>query len=230
MRTYLFIMAVSITCGGGKGGEDASATESSTGEATSGLSGSDSDEAPTEASDSTPVTSTDTGPSGVTTGQASGMSESATADPTTLSTGGDEATGGESTGSNEATGGESTGAGAPQNATVDDGCAPDDGAALEFRIGVDAATCGSPWSGDQLRILLYQGDPLAPGVYPLDNGSGGATFDDGQGLVFGSSGTLTIDAWAEDAVAGSYEVTLEDNSVHSGSFVGPHCMTMPMCG
>lgn len=233
MRIYSLIMAISITCGGGKGGEDASATsgDESTGDPSHGSSGSE-ESTPTTGDDGPQGTGTGDD-AGVTTGPATSMG-STTADPGESTgddvTGGEEAsadTGGDST--SESTS-ESTGEGVPGNATVDDSCAPNDGAALEFRVGLDEASCGSPWSGDQLRLLVYQGAPLSPGVYPLDGIDGAAVFDGGDGLVFGSDGSLTIEAWTEEAVVGSYEVTLEDNSVHSGSFVGPHCLTMPMCG
>ena len=225
MRIYSLILAISITCGGGKGGEDASATsDGSTGEDPSGVASSGSEA-------STPTTGEDpqgTGTSddpGVTTGPATSLT-STTLDPSE-STGGDEETGGDSSSEGSS---ESTGPGAPENATVDDSCAPNDGAALEFRVGLDEASCGAPWSGDQLRLLVYLGAPLTPGVYPLDGGAGAAVFDGGDGLVFGTVGSLTIESWSDDAVVGSYEVTLEDRSMHSGSFVGPHCLTMPMCG
>lgn len=224
MRIYSLLMAISITCGGGKGGEDASATTG--GESTADPSGT------TGSSDATPTTgepppnTSSLSEASAETGPATTQSEGSTADPGASTGAGDTEDGDATAG----TSGDSTGEGVPEHATVDNSCAPDDGAALEFRVGLAEAVCGAPWSGDQLRLLVYQGAPLAPGVYPLDGGLGGATFDDGQGLVFGSSGSLTIESWAEDAVVGSYEVTLEDRSVHAGDFVGPHCATMPMCG
>lgn len=231
MRIYSLIMAISITCGGGKADD---ASETSDGETTGDPSGSSGSEESTPTTGEEPQgTGTEDDP-GSTTGPATSMTATSV-DPSGSTgeddvTGGEEATadtGGESSG--ESSGG-STGEGAPGNATVDDSCAPDDGAALEFRVGLDEASCGAPWSGDQLRLLVYQGAPLTPGVYPLDGSFGATVFDDGQGFVFGTVGSLTIEAWSEDAVVGSYEVTLEDRSMHSGSFVGPHCLTMPMCG
>jgi hypothetical protein len=233
MRIYSLIMAISITCGGGGKAEDASAGTDgeSSGDPSGGTSGAEAS-TPTTGEDP-PGTGTEEDPD-LTTGPATSQG-STTGDPG-MSTGEEDVTGGEEAtadtggGSTGESTGESTGGGAPGNASVDDSCAPDDGAALELRVGLDEASCGAPWSGDQLSLLVYQGAPLTPGVYPLDGGFGASVFDAGDGLVFGTVGSLTIESWSDEEVVGSYEVTLEDRSMHSGSFVGPHCLTMPMCG
>lgn len=231
MRIYSLIMAISFSCGGG-GKSDAGTAPEGTSEAmtddvATGLAAT-TNELPTTGE----------------TASAADTENGETGDPTTLTTSGttqastdssvsdtDTPITGEATAAEDTTGGETgTGGSAPDNAVVDDSCAPNDGAALEFRIGLDAAECGAAWTGGNLRVTLYQGGPLAPGVYPLDGGFGGASFEENQDLVFGGSGSLTIDEWTEEAVSGSYSLTFDDQSVRAGSFVGPHCLTMPMCG
>lgn len=230
IRFYSLIMAISISCGGGKAGDDASG--SSTGDTGVDPSGSSTDETPTTSSasastdDGTGTGASNSDPTPGTTGPATSVGETDTGT-------GEDATGpSETTGGPSSTGGTSTtGDGTVSTAAVDSACAPDDGPALEFRLGVDAAECGAPWSFEQLRILLWNGGPLAPGEYVLDGGNGFATYDDGMGMqASGMTGKIVIESWSDAEVVGSYDVTLDDQSVHFGNFVGPRCMTNPMCG
>lgn len=231
MRTYSFIMALSITCGGAKGDEalsttetEASTTELMTGGATSSLS----DATPTSTEDgetsvapgTTGTTASATDPEPETGTDPGTEAEDSTSSPVTSETGFETSAG---------TSGTETGE-AAQAATVEDSCAPNDGAALEFKIGAVEAVCGADLAAGGLRISLYLGDPLAPGVYALDGGMGLAVVEDGQEMKIGTSGAVTIDAWSEAEVVGSYEVTFEDQSVRAGAFVGPHCVTNPACG
>jgi hypothetical protein len=233
MRIYSLIMAVSITCGGGKGGEEVSTTQT-TGD-TEDPSGGES----TLGTGELPTTSE---AEGSTTGDPSGTSTASsvsdpgmTTGPATTQTGStDDESSSPSTDSGEDSTGPasetSTGEGPADLATVEDACAPDDGAAVELRVGLLAAECGADFVGDALRIFLYTGAPLSPGEYMLGDELGGAFFDDGQGMVFASEGAVVIEQWDEAAITGTYALTFDDQTVRAGAFVGPRCLTMPMCG
>ncbi len=117
------------------------------------------------------------------------------------------------------------------DATVDDSCAPDDGPALEFRLELSAPMCGAMWSGDVLRVMLYQGGPLAPGSYKLDGGMGFAWLQQGdQPPVTSETGTIVIDAWDGEMVSGSYMLPGLGVDVIEGTFAGPHCPAGGLCG
>lgn len=233
MRIYSLVMAISITCGGSKGGEDGSATQT-TG-ATEDSSGGETSVGTSELPTTGGLEESTAGPSGTGTGTASASEPGTTTGPATTQA---ESTGGETSSPSSDSGEDSTGPAsdtstgeAPADlAAVEDACAPNDGAALELRVGLVAAECGAEFVGDTLRISLYVGAPLTPGEYVLGNGFGGATFDDGQGMVFASQGTVVIEQWDEAAVVGTYEVTFDDQTVRSGAFAGPHCDTNPPCG
>ena len=90
------------------------------------------------------------------------------------------------------------------------------------------AVCAAPWAVDALRIMLYQGGPLAPGVYMLDGGNGFAWLQQGDMPPETSNvGALTIEAWDGEQVSGSY--SLPEFGL-AGSFVGPHCAGGGLCG
>lgn len=121
--------------------------------------------------------------------------------------------------------------GAPStDATVVGSCAPDDGPALEFRLLLAAPVCGADWSGVTLRVMLFQGGPLAPGDYTLDGGKGFAWVqEEGQPEEVSTDGTITIDGWDGDVVTGSYSLAFE-GFVIDGEFAGPTCPGGVVCG
>lgn len=143
---------------------------------------------------------------------------------------------GSSTGATEPTGSAATDAtsggasGVP--AKYSDGCAPDDGAAVDFSIGIAERACAADFGADaaMLRITLFQGATLPPGVYALDGGKGSVSYDNGMGVVGGSSGTLTIVEAVADGVVGSYDVTLSDTTQLSGEFLAIYCPQDVICG
>jgi hypothetical protein len=238
MRIYSLIMSISISCGSGKGNEDVSGgqtTSETIGETTLDPSGpATATETPTTGvPDPDPSTDTSMTTTTTTAAPSTGPGDTTEADASSTGTVSESATDteddGQSTGSS---GGESSAGetGGEQNvAKVNDECAPDDGAALEFQIGVDMPGCGGSFVGD-LRIRVYQGAPLVPGDYPIDLANGIAVFNDGSGELLSESGTLTIDGWRGSEVSGSYQVVFEDQSVAAGLFVAEHCLTMPLCG
>lgn len=236
MRIYSLIMSISISCGSGKGNDEVSGGQTST--ETVGESTADPGtftETPTTSTDDTIADPSTTGTSETSMTAAPSTGSSSTPGETTeaedSSTGpasaSDTDTDGESTGSGGSTSGET--GGEQHVAKVNNECAPDDGAALEFQIGVDMPGCDGSFVGD-LRIRVYQGAPLTPGDYPIDLANGIAVFDDGTGEKLSESGTLTIDGWRGSEVSGSYQVVFQDQSVAAGLFVAEHCMTMPLCG
>lgn len=197
--------------------DSGSATAASTGSSSAASSG----EMPTTGSPATSEASTDAGSTGA--GGTTEASASSTGATSATSGGTDEP--GSTGGSSGETAGSPTG-----DATVDDSCAPNDGPALEFRLELSAPMCGATWSGDVLRVMLYQGGPLAPGVYMLA-GNGFASLEQGgQPPVTSESGTITIDAWAGDMVSGSYMLPGLTPEVIAGSFAGPHCPGGGLCG
>ena len=165
-----------------------------------------------------PVTGGDSGSSGPgSTGEATGSSGDAS--------GASDESGGTATGGGVDMGGAKFG-----DATVDDSCAPDDGPALEFRLRLPAAVCGTDWSGDVVRAMLFQGGPLAPGDYPLGGGAGFGWWQQGDLPPESSSeGTITIDSWEGDMVTGSYTLTFA-GAVLEGEFAGPRCPPDGLCG
>jgi len=125
-----------------------------------------------------------------------------------------------------------TGGGSGVPAKYSDGCAPTDGAAVDFSIGIAERSCMADFGEDaaMLRISLYQGATLPPGVYTLDGGKGSVSYDAGKGEVVGNSGTLTIVEAVADGVIGSYEVTLSDMTKLSGDFAAIYCPQDVLCG
>jgi hypothetical protein len=117
--------------------------------------------------------------------------------------------------------------------TYGQACAPDDGAAVEFKIGLALRECSAdfPQGAAILRIVLFQGVPLAPGVYNLDGGEGSAYYDDGDGMpMTGDIGVVTITDMTADGLVGSYDVTLTDNTQLAGSLDALYCPVDVACG
>lgn len=120
---------------------------------------------------------------------------------------------------------------APGDASVHDSCAPNDGPALEFRLELDAATCEAGWVDEQLRVMIFQGGPLAPGEYSLaQNGFASLQPKGVQDPVTTNDGTLTIVSWDDGGVTGSYTLTFPNAEVREGAFAGPYCPGNVPCG
>lgn len=185
--------------------------------------GSSSGPEPTTASDVTGEMST-TEPVAPSTGEVSTGEVSTTTEVSTSGTG--EETFADTTG--ESSTGEPT---APGDASVHDSCAPNDGPALEFRLALDAATCEAGWADEQLRVMIFQGGPLAPGEYSLAQGGFASLQPKGvQDPVTTNDGTLTIVSWDDGGVTGSYALTFPNAEVREGSFAGPYCPGNFPCG
>lgn len=134
--------------------------------------------------------------------------------------------------SSQPTSGATTGGAAGQPSSVSESCAPDDGPAAEFTIGLIERACGAgfPAEAPMLRISLFQSLPLAAGEYNLDGGFGQVFYDDGNGLVSGNSGKLTITSVTADGYLGTYDVTLMDNTNLVGDLDAIYCPIDPLCG
>lgn len=116
--------------------------------------------------------------------------------------------------------------------TAEHDCAPDDGAAVRFTIGLPAQECDADTSGTaHLRLTLWTAWPLAVGSYELDSGSGVAWIspEAGGAEMSVSSGTLTIDEWGT-AIRGSYRVSVGGGSTYEGTFDAIWCENEMMCG
>lgn len=112
-------------------------------------------------------------------------------------------------------------------------CAPDDGPATEFEIGLAERLCSSDFPEDApiFRVVVFTGPPpLAPGEYKLDNGNGFATFDEGNGVINGFLGTITITEQSADGVKGTYDITLDDASNLAGDLDAVFCDADVLCG
>ncbi|MBK7827422.1 hypothetical protein [Nannocystis sp.] len=136
-------------------------------------------------------------------------------------------------GSSSAASEPTTGGVAADPAKYGQACAPDDGSAVEFSIGIAARECTADFPEDApiFRITLYQGVALPVGEHKLDGGLGFAYLDDGNGMpVTGDSGSLTITAEVADGYLGAYNVTLSDSTVLSGSFEAIYCPQDVVCG
>jgi hypothetical protein len=117
-------------------------------------------------------------------------------------------------------------------ATAEHDCAPDDGAAVRFMIGLATQECDADTSGTaHLRLTLWTAWPLDPGSYPLDSSSGVAWLapEDGGAELSISEGTLTIDEWGT-AILGSYRVTVGGGDTYEGAFDAIWCENELMCG
>lgn len=178
-------------------------------------------------------------PTGTTVTPGTDSDTGTTAEPTTTETTGEPGTSttttttdGTSTGEPGSTG--TTGTvfeGDPSK--MEPACAPDDGPATEFEIGLAERMCGSDFPEDapMLRIVVFFGPPpLLPAVYKLDDGSGFVQFDNGNGVVNGFFGNLTITDQTADGVQGTYDVTLDDATNLSGQFDAIFCDADILCG
>jgi hypothetical protein len=176
------------------------------------------------------VSSTDVPTGSTTESSGSGSSGSGSATDTLATTGPQTSTGSESSAGDSTSG--TTGGLVVVDGAVVGACAPDDGPAVELRLGLSEPLCDSKWSDEQLRIVLFTGAPLAPGVYPLDGGFGFATRQgvDDPDFISGMMGSVTIESWDGAGVVGGYSVTFEDASVREGGFTGPFCDEPPLCG
>jgi len=209
----------------------------------------------TDTEASTGATTTATATTATTGGTTGGATEGPTSDPTTGPTTGattessqSSVTGESSTSEGSSSTGEGGETGSTTVATTDDAsssggvepvgtsivendCAPNDGAALQFKIEVAAPVCGAQLAEEKLRILLWQGGPLPAGVYPIGEQFGFATYQIGDDEPINSvAGSLTIVSWVGDLVVGSYALTFVDESVRQGDFAGPFCMVDTFCG
>lgn len=115
---------------------------------------------------------------------------------------------------------------------IEDACAPDDGPALEFKFAVAGDGCSADWPEDApiVRILLFQGGPLAPGSYTLDNGNGFATFDDGNGVLMAQTGKIDLIDWNSGFPVGAIDITFSPDVHLVEAFSATFCETNPPCG
>ena len=117
-------------------------------------------------------------------------------------------------------------------------CAPNDGPAYTFAIGLSASTCGAMPAGPVLRISIYTKlDMPAGNMWDVAQNSpdGFAVYypgDDPSNLVFGKKGMLTVKTWDQTkAATGSYDVELVDGTHLVGLFNATACLVeAPMCG
>lgn len=126
-----------------------------------------------------------------------------------------------------------TGGAAGEPAKYSDACAPDDGAAVDFDIGIALRECTADFPEDApiFRITLFQGVAVPVGEHKLDGGFGMAYLDNGDGTpVTGTTGTLTILAEVADGLVGTYDVTLSDDTHLAGSFDAVYCPQDVLCG
>lgn len=129
--------------------------------------------------------------------------------------------------------GETTGGATGTPSSFGEACAPDDGPATEFQIGIALRACDSTFPDDApiFRIVVYQGLPLAVGEHKLDGGLGFAYLDTGNGMpVTGDVGTLVVTAVTADGLLGTYDVTLTDSTHLTGDFDALYCPVDVVCG
>lgn len=203
LRAGLGLALALAACGGGKSSSD-SDTDATGSETSASASGTSA------TGDETSATTADPGSSGATlaTDPSSSSTDPTTTDPT-------------------------TGGAAGEPAKYSDGCAPDDGAAVDFDIGIALRECTADFPDDApiFRITLFQGVAVPVGEHKLDGGLGMAYLDDGDGTpVTGSTGTLTILAEVADGLVGTYDVTLSDDTHLAGSFDAVYCPQDVICG
>lgn len=171
--------------------------------------------------------------------------EPTTTDPTLTSSGPGSGTEGTGSGTEGASSGTSSGPSSSSGSGTDTGgdpgapstygeaCAPDDGPAVEFKIGLDVRACTGVFPEDApiFRIVLFQGVDLPVGEHKLDGGFGFAYLDKGDGMpLSGMTGALTVSAKTADGLVGTYDVTLEDSTQLSGSFDALYCPQDVLCG
>lgn len=121
------------------------------------------------------------------------------------------------------------------DATVTPDCAPDDGSAYSFDIGLDDGACDAVPTGSWLRVVLWANlDPMAGSSWDLDPASGLAQVQlfvgDGSTWLTQTGGTFTVDTWTSDGATGSFDVFLEDGTHLTDEFDALYCDAAPMCG
>lgn len=123
--------------------------------------------------------------------------------------------------------GETTGGATGTPSSFGEACAPDDGPATEFQIGIALRACDSTFPDDApiFRLMVFQGPPLAVGDYALS-----AYYDTGNGMPLGGDGTLTVTAVTADGLLGTYDVTLTDSTHLTGDFDALYCPVDVVCG
>ena len=231
LSTVSFSLFILASCGGEKETTETDASTGVTTTATGGTTGGTTDAPTSDPTEATTATTATTGESGTTgaTSHSSVTGESSTSEGS--STGGVDETGSTTVATTDDASSSSGGVEPVGTSIVENDCAPDDGAALQFKLEVESPVCGTALAGEKLRILLWQGGPLPAGVYPIGEQFGFATYQVGNNEPTNSvDGTLTIESWVGDLVVGSYDLTFVDNSVRQGDFVGPFCMIDTFCG
>lgn len=226
LSTVSFSFLVLVACGGEK---ETTETEASTGATTTATATSGGTTGGTTEATTGDTTSPTTGESGTTgaTSQSSVTGESTTSEGSS----GEGETGSTTVATTDDASSSSGGVEPIGTSIVENDCAPNDGAALQFKLEVEAPVCGTQLAGEKLRILVWQGGPLPAGVYPIGEQNGFATYQIGNDEPINSvDGTLTIESWVGDLVVGSYALTFVDDSVRQGDFVGPFCMIDTFCG
>jgi hypothetical protein len=114
---------------------------------------------------------------------------------------------------------------------IEDRCAPDDGPALEFKVGVATLECGADFPEDapQITVSLWTGPPLVPGYYKLEGGNGFATLDDGNGVKMTEIGMISVLGWDNGQPYGAIELTFPDEPAFNDAFFGIYCPSEPPC-
>lgn len=186
-----------------------------------GVCPSSSSPAPVESvTDTEPTTGGGTGSTGGTSGASEGSATSTMSSTSSTSS----ATSGSST---------DTGGGQGEASKYGEACAPDDGPAVEFQIGLDVRACTGVFPEDAplFRIVLFQGVDLPLGEHVLDGGLGFAYLDKGDGMpVTGMVGNITVTAKTSDGLLGTYDVTLDDDTHLSGTLDALYCPQDVLCG
>jgi len=127
-------------------------------------------------------------------------------------------------------------------ARLDNGCAPDDGPAIDIRIGLVDGSCESVFGAEpNLRFSLHDAEFGETGTYEIGIQHSGTVgqgwYQDGDETHPVWIGTVTISQWGLDAgIAGSYEVFAgEQKDTGFGHYVGTFdgaqfCDSNPGCG
>jgi hypothetical protein len=223
LKNYLLTCICALTaCGDDKGTSES--TGPGTGDATTGAASSSSGSSstgvdPTTGMGPTSEPGSTSEPDPTTGGSTTTTGDSTTTTTATTATTGDATTDVPETGIVEGT-----------PTIIEDRCAPDDGPAIEFKVGVVPFECGGDFPEDApiVTVALWQGAPLAPGVYELDNGGGFASFDDGQEVKTSMTGTISVLEWG-NAPIGVFDITFPDATKLDSAFMALYCPSEPPC-
>ena len=115
-------------------------------------------------------------------------------------------------------------------ATIDLGCAPDDGPA--FTVTVQNSTCGaSSTHSSKVQITVWDSNHFPPPVGQIHS-AGTATYYDGNTTVTAESFTLEISSWDHETndYRGIYRLVLPDGYVIAGSYEAAWCDGEVLCG